>query len=55
MGSPSDDKVNSEENPKDIGHQSRMQKWEFLLWLNGIGGISAAPGHGFDPWPGTVG
>ena len=27
---------------------------EFLLWLSGISGIFAAPGGGFDPWPGTV-
>ena len=25
---------------------------ELLLWHNGIGGVSAAPGHRFDPWPG---
>ena len=28
---------------------------EFPLWCSGIGGISAAPGCRFDPWPGTVG
>ena len=26
----------------------------FLLWCNRTGGISAAPGHRFDPWPGTM-
>ena len=28
---------------------------EFLLWRNGISGISGALGCRFDPWPGTVG
>ena len=28
---------------------------EFSLWHNRIGGISAAPGHRFDPWPSRVG
>lgn len=27
---------------------------EFLLWYSGIRGISAAPGHRLDPWPGSV-
>ena len=26
---------------------------EFLLWHNGIGGISAALGCRFNPWPGS--
>ena len=33
----------------------RLSGVEFLLWHNGIGGISAAPGHRFDPQPSTVG
>ena len=28
---------------------------ELPLWRSGIGGVLEAPGHGFDPWPGTVG
>ena len=28
---------------------------EFPLWCNGIGGVSAASGHRFDPPPYTVG
>ena len=28
---------------------------EFLLWLSGIGAVSAAPGRWFNPWPSTVG
>ena len=29
--------------------------WEFLLWLDGLGSISAAPGHKFNPRPGMGG
>lgn len=29
--------------------------WEFPLWRNGTGDVSAAPGHRLDPWPSTVG
>ena len=29
-------------------------KKEFLLWCNGISGVSALPGHRFSSWPGTV-
>ena len=34
---------------------TKTQFLEFLPRHNGIGGVSAAPGRGFDPWLGTVG
>ena len=30
-------------------------KWEFLLWHNRMGSVSAAPRHRFDPQPDSVG
>ena len=37
-------------------YPSKMkEKLEFPLWHNGIGSISGALGHGFDPWSRTVG
>ena len=33
----------------------KTQFWEFLLWCNGVGGISTVPKFRFDPQPGMVG
>ena len=35
--------------------QSKIGAKEFLVCHSGVGSISAAPGHRFDPWPGRVG
>lgn len=32
----------------------KVNAGEFLLWCNGIGGISEALGCRFDPWPGLA-
>ena len=31
--------------------ESKLHNLEFLLWHNGISGVSAAPGHRFDLGP----
>ena len=31
----------------------KMATLEFPLWYSGFGGVSAAPGHRFNSWPGT--
>ena len=41
-----------------ICHSNLRWEWgilQFPLWCSGIGSISAARGHRFDPWPSTVG
>ena len=34
--------------------KKKKKKKEFPLWCNGIGRVSTAPGHRFNPQPGTV-